>query len=167
MGGAGQESGVTPDLDTARGRDWPSVRQFNIFLENRLGALLDLVRRFEGTDIRVVSLTVVETADCAIIRLVPSDYERGYALLKNARIPFTESDLLVVQLPDTPHPLLAITKALLSAEININYMYPLLSRVGPQQAGAVALYVDDFEGGAAALRNAGFTLITENDLLSG
>ena len=43
------------DFSTARGRDWPSVRQFNVFLENRVGALLDVVRRFETTDIRIVS----------------------------------------------------------------------------------------------------------------
>ena len=39
-------------------------------------------------------MTVVETADCAIIRVVPSDYERGYEILEMAKVPFTESDLL-------------------------------------------------------------------------
>jgi hypothetical protein len=150
--------------DTARGRDWPSVRQFNIFLANRLGALLDLLRRFETSDVKVVSLTVVETADCAIIRLVPSDYERGYEILTSAKIPFTESDLLVVKLPDDDRPLLTITKALLTGEINICYMYPLLIGVGPMGNTAVALYVDDFEGAAAILEGQGFTLFTENDL---
>jgi len=158
----GEESGI--DYDTARGRDWPSVRQFNIFLSNRMGALLDLVRKFETTDVRVVSLTVVETADCAIIRLVPSDYERGYEVLTSAKFPFTESDLLVVKLPDDDRPLLTITKALLSAEINICYMYPLLTGVGPMGNTAIAVYVDDFEAAAAALEGQGFTLFTENDL---
>jgi hypothetical protein len=158
----GEESGI--DYDTARGRDWPSVRQFNIFLSNRMGALLDLVRKFETTDVRVVSLTVVETADCAIIRLVPSDYERGYEVLTSAKFPFTESDLLVVKLPDDDRPLLTITKALLSAEINICYMYPLLTGVGPMGNTAIAVYVDDFEAAAAALEAQGFTLFTENDL---
>src|ERR1700754_978967 len=120
--GDGDEAPV--DFDTAKGRDWPSVRQFNVFLANRLGALLDLVRRFEQTDIRVVSLTVVETADCAIIRLVPSHYERGYEILTSAKFAFTESDLLVVKLPDDDRPLLTIMKALLGAEIDICYMYP-------------------------------------------
>jgi hypothetical protein len=160
----GEESGVTYDADTARGREWPSVRQFNVFLGNRLGALLDLVRCFESTDVRVVSLTVLETADCAIIRLVPSDYERGYELLTAAKFSFTESDLLVVKLPDDNRPLLTITKALLGAEINIGYMYPLLTGVGPMGSTAVAVYVDDFEGAAAALEGQGFTLFTENDL---
>ncbi|HVL13790.1 MAG TPA: acetolactate synthase [Gemmata sp.] len=158
----GDESGI--DYDTARGRDWPSVRQFNVFLSNRMGALLDLVRKFESTDVRVASLTVVETADCAIIRLVPSDYERGYEILTSAKIPFTESDLLVVKLPDDERPLLTITKALLTAEIDICYMYPLLTGVGPMGNTAIAVYVDDFEAAAAALQGQGFTLFTENDL---
>ena len=160
----GEESGVDYDADTARGREWPSVRQFNVFLSNRLGALLDLIRRFESTDVRVVSLTVVETADCAIIRLVPSDYERGFEILTAAKFAFTESDLLVVKLPDDDRPLLTITKALLTAEINIGYMYPLLIGVGPLGNTAVAVYVDDFEGAAKALEAQGFTMFTENDL---
>jgi hypothetical protein len=158
----GDESGI--DFDTARGRDWPSVRQFNVFLSNRMGALLDLVRKFEITDVRVVSLNVIETADCAIIRVVPSDYERGYEILTAAKFPFTESDLLVVKLPDDDRPLLTITKALLGAEINICYMYPLLTGVGPMGNTAIAVYVDDFESAAAALEGQGFTLFTENDL---
>jgi len=160
----GEESGSEIGYETARGRDWPSVRQFNVFLANRMGALLELVRKFETTSVRVVSLTVVETADCAIIRLVPSDYERGYELLTAAKFPFTESDLLVVKLPDDDRPLLTITKALLGAEINICYMYPLLTGVGPMGNTAIAVYVDDFEAGAAALESQGFTLFTENDL---
>jgi len=152
------------DYTTAKGREWPSVRQFNVFLANRMGALLDLVRRFEQTDVRVVSLTVVETADCAIIRLVPSDYERGFEVLKSAKFAFTESDLLVVKLPDADRPLLTIMKALLGAEINIRYMYPLLTGVGPMGNTAIAMYVDDFEAAAAALETQGFTLFTENDL---
>jgi hypothetical protein len=160
----GDESGITYDTETARGREWPSVRQFNVFLANRLGALLDLVRRFEQPDIRVVSLTVVETADCAIVRLVPSDYERGYEILTAARFAFSESDLLVVKLPDDSHPLLTITKALLTAEIDICYMYPLLLGVGPMGCTAIAVHVSDHESAAAALEGQGFTLYTESDL---
>src|SRR5205085_5754276 len=94
----GEDSGV--GYATARGRDWPSVRQFNVFLENRVGALLNVVRRFEATDIKIISLTVNDLADCAIIRLVLSDPERALEILHQANLPVTESDLLVVQLPD-------------------------------------------------------------------
>ncbi len=159
-----EDSGAGVGFDTARGRDWPSVRQFSVFLANRMGAMLDLVRRFETSLIRVISLTVVENADCAIIRVVPSDYERGYEVLKQARLPFTETDLLVVKLPENDQPLLTITKALLNGEVNINYAYPLLIGVGPMGSTALAMHVDDFEDAVRTLQGQGFTLFTETDL---
>src|ERR1700730_7721503 len=126
------DSGAGVGFATARGRDGPSIRQFNVFLENRLGKLLEVVRRFETSDNHIVALTVVDSADCAIIRLVLSDPERALEIFQQAKLPVTESDLLVVKLPDGPHPILQICKTLLAAEINIHYAYPLL--VGPQGA---------------------------------
>src|SRR3989440_1087087 len=137
----GGDEGAGVGYSTARGRDWPSVRQFNVFLENRLGALLNVVRRFETTDIRIVALTVVDSADCAIIRMVLTDPERALEIFHQAKLPITESDLLVVQLPEGTQPLLQITKALLTAEIDINYAYPLL--MSPRGCAALALHVQD------------------------
>jgi hypothetical protein len=156
----GGESDVS--YATSRGRDWPSVRQFNVFLENRVGALLNVVRRFEQTDVRIVSLIVNDLADCAIIRLVLSDPERGLEILNLAKLPVTETDLLVVELPDHPQPLPVICKALLAAEINIDYAYHLL--VGSQHRAALALKVDNHETGVNTLRSQGFTVLTEGDL---
>src|SRR5947209_1956663 len=161
--GQNEDGGAGVGYKTARGRDWPSVRQFNIFVENRVGGLLNVVRRFETTDIHIVSLTVVDSADCAIIRLVLSDPERAYDIIQQAKFAFTESDLLVVELPDGPKPLLQICKALLSAEINIHYAYPLL--VGPGGRAAVAIRVEDFEMSASTLATQGFTLLSEGDLM--
>lgn len=160
--GQGEDSGSSVGFQTARGRDWPSVRQFNVFVENRVGNLLSVVRHFESTDIRIVSITVVDSADCAIIRLVLSDPERALEIFDRARLPVTESDLLVVQLPEGTQPLLEICKALLGAEISIHYAYPLL--VGPQGCAAVALHVEDHETAATTLSRLGFVLFTEKDL---
>src|SRR5438309_7732377 len=156
------DSGSGLDLATARGRDWPSVRQFNVFVANRLGGLADVVRRFETTDIHIVSLTVVDSADCAIIRIVLSDPERALEIFHQAKLPITESDLLVVQLPEGQQPLLQICKALLVAEINVDYAYPLL--VGPYGRAALALHVEDHESASQTLSRQGFTLFTEGDL---
>ena len=160
--GRGGDTGSVTPYSTARGRDWPSVRQFNVFVENRVGNLLSLVRRFETTDIRIVSLTVIDSADCAIIRMVLSDPERALEIFERAKLPVTESDLLVVQLPESSQPLLDICKALLGAEISIHYAYPLL--IGPSGRAAVALHVEDHETAANTLSRMGFTLFTENDL---
>lgn len=160
----GQDDGSGQGIDfaTARGRDWPSVRQFNVFVENRVGNLLSVVRRFESTDIRIVSLTVVDSADCAIIRMVLSEPERAREIFELAGLPITETDLLVVELPEGNQPLVQICKALLGAEISIHYAYPLL--VGSHGRPALALYVEDHETGVATLNRLGFTVLTEKDL---
>jgi hypothetical protein len=162
MSNQGEDAGAGVGFDTARGRDWPSVRQFNVFVENRVGNLLSVVRRFETTDIRIVSLTVVDSADCAIIRLVLSDPERAGEIFELAGLPYTETDLLVVKLPESPQPLLEICKALLGAEISIHYAYPLL--VGPHGNAALALHVEDHETAVQTLERLGFTVYTEKDL---
>ncbi|HJT78778.1 MAG TPA: acetolactate synthase [Gemmataceae bacterium] len=158
----GDDSGSQVGYSTARGRDWPSVRQFNVFIPNRVGGLLDVVRRFETTDNRIVSLTVVDSADCAIIRIVLSDPERAREIFDAAKLPVTESDLLVVELPEMAQPVLQICKALLMAEINIHYAYPLL--VGPHGRAALALHVEDHETAVNTLSRQGFTILTEGDL---
>ena len=157
-GDEGSEIGFT----TARGRDWPSVRQFNVFVENRLGNFLNVIRRFETSDNRIVSVTIVDSADCAIIRIVLSDPERALEVFQQAGLQFTESDLLVVQLPEGTQPVLQICKALLTAELSIHYAYPLL--IGPHGHPALALHVEDHEAAAQMLERCGFTLFTENDL---
>ena len=156
----GEDAGT--DFATARGRDWPSVRQFNVFLANRVGALVNVIRCFEHTDVRIVSMTIIDTADCAIIRMVLSDPERAVEIFERAGLMYTESDLLVVQLPAVKQPLLQICKALLAAEVNLHYAYPLL--VGPQGLPSLALYVENHEMAVQTLQAQGFTVFTENDL---
>jgi hypothetical protein len=156
----GEGSGT--DYATARGRDWPSVRQFNVFLANRVGALVNVFRCFENTDVRILSMTIIDTADCAILRLVLSHPERAVEILERAKLMYTESDLLVVQLPDGKQPLLQICKALLGAELNLHYAYPIL--VGPHGLPSLALHVDNHEQAVQTLASQGFTVFTENDL---
>src|SRR3954454_5577191 len=159
----GQDEGAGSGVgfETARGRDYPSVRQFNVFVENRVGNLLAVVRRFESTDIHIVSITIVDSADCAIIRMVLSDPERAKEIFERAGLPCTESDLLVVELPRSQQPLVEICKALLGAELSIDYAYPLL--VGPHGKAALAIHVEDHESAAQTLARLGFTLFTERD----
>jgi hypothetical protein len=161
----GGDEGEGVGFATAHGRDWPSVRQFNVFLANRLGALMGVVRRFESTDIRIIALSVVDSTDCAILRMVLSDPERAYEVFEQANLPFTESDLLVVTLPEGPQPLLQICKALLQAEISIHYAYPLMISEG--RRGGLAIHVEDIETATQHLQQNGFTLLSEKDLNEG
>lgn len=154
---------VVTDPALLRGRDWPSLRQFCIFLENRVGRLHDLLRRFEGHDLRVVALSIVDSVDCATARLLVDNYERGREILDLSDFAVFESDVIGVELPDGPQPYLRVCTALLQAEVNIHYTYPLLFR--RRGRCAIALYVDDIDLGLKILRDQGLKVVTEKDLL--
>ena len=109
-----------------------------------------------------MSLTVVDTANCAVIRLVDNHPERPTEVLERAGLPYTESDLLVVELPLGNQPLLQIFKA--PAGDRDQHPLRLSAADRPAQLPAVALHVEDHETAAVPLAKQKFTLFTENDL---
>jgi hypothetical protein len=155
--------GASTSFETMRGRNYPTIRQFTVFLENRVGQLLEVVRRFEGTGIRIVALSITDSAECAFVRFLLSHPERGREILERAGLAIIESDLIGVELPEGGQPLLQICTALLQAEINIIQAYPLMSR--PHGAPAVAIMVDNTENAMDTLARKGFRMISEGDLL--
>lgn len=150
------------DFATMRGRNYPAIRQFTVFLENRVGQLLEIVRKFEGSRVRIVALSIVDSAECAFVRFLLSHPEQGREILERAGLPLVETDLIGVELPDDPQPLLRVCTALLQAEVNIIQAYPLLFR--PHGRPVVALQVDNIEAGLETLAAKGFVMITEGDL---
>jgi len=157
----GNEDSVSPS--TMRGRDWPCLRQFAVVLENHVGSLHELMRHLEGHDLRVMALSIVDSVDCAIVRLVVDNYERGKELFDLSAFTVFETDLVGVELPDAPQPYVSICMALLQAELNIHYTYPLLYRRRGQ--GAIAMYVDEVDQALTILKEKGHRIITETDLL--
>ncbi|RIK84584.1 MAG: acetolactate synthase [Planctomycetota bacterium] len=154
--------GTGTDFATMRGRDYPSIRQFTVFLENRVGQLLEVVRRFEASRVKIVALSVTGSAECAFARFLLSHPEQGREILERAGLALIESDLIGVELPESPQPLLKVCTALLQAEVNIIQTYPLMVR--PRGRPVVALMVDNIEMAQETLAARGFTMITENDL---
>ena len=157
---AGEGSGV--GFATARGRSWPALRQFTVFLENRVGQLLEVLRRFDGSNVRIVALSINEAGECAFVRFLLSHPEQGREILERSGLAIVESDLIGVELPDGSQPLLRICTALLQAEVNIIQAYPIL--VHPRGRPAVAIMVDNIEMGLETLNSKNFTMITEADL---
>ncbi len=155
-------AGDTTDLSTMRGRNFPTIRQFTVFLENRVGQLLEVVRRFEGSRVRIVALSITDSTECAFVRFLLSHPEQGREILERAGLALIESDLIGIELPDTQQPLLQVCTALLQAEINITQVYPLLVR--PNGRPAVALMADNIEMAMETLDQKGFAMISENDL---
>lgn len=156
----GEGAGI--DFATARGRDYPTIRQFTVFLENRVGQLLELVRRFEGSHVTIVGLSINDATECAFVRIILSRPEQGREILERAGLTIIESDLLCVELPEDPQPMVQICSALLQAEINIIQAYPLV--VQPHGSPVMALMVDNVEAAVETLAGKGLTIINEDDL---
>lgn len=146
---------------TTQGFQPPYNTQFSAFLDNRCGKLLELVEIFSGHALRLVALSVVDSADHAVVRLVTSRAALARRLLQRHDIPFSEAEILVVELgPD--HTLSQLCIALLSAELNIHYAYPLMVR--SHGIPTIALHTDDQILAGQILRRKMFTLLGENDL---
>jgi hypothetical protein len=156
------EESVLPQTQEGAGFEPAVVRQFTVFLENRVGRLQSLVRAMETNQAKIIAFAIEESADSALVRLICSDSDIGRRVLGEGGFGFAESELLAVELPKRiGEPLIAVCYALLTAEINIHYAYPLLLRPrGP----AIALYVDDPTLAAQLLIRKGFTLLGESDL---
>ena len=160
--GFGDDASVEPM--TSRGRDWPCLRQFIVFLENRVGALHDILRRVERDDLRIIALSIVDSADCAVARIIVNNYERAHELLTFANVTMFETDVIGVLLPDADQPHTALLGSLMSAELNVQYVYPLMYR--KHGRGAVAVYVHDMDEALRVMKERQYELISEDDLLT-
>ena len=80
-----QSAGTGTDFATMRGRNYPAIRQFTVFLENKVGKLLEVIRRFEGSRVRIVALSISDTAECAFVRFLLSHPEQGREILERAK----------------------------------------------------------------------------------
>lgn len=149
---------------TMRGRDWPCLRQFCVFMENRVGRLHDLLKLIEQHDLHIKALSVVDSVDFAVARMIVTDNDRVREILNLSPFTFMENDILGVELPEETDPYGSIFRSLVGAEINIAYTYPLLLRRA--RNGGIVLYVDNIDTARQVLLEKGHHVLTENELLS-
>jgi hypothetical protein len=153
------EETVLPGTESGSGFEPVTVRQFTVFLENRVGRLSLLVRALEEIT-PIVGLAIEEAADAALARVICVSADAGKEVLRSHGFSFGEVQVLIVSLPKRTEPLMAICTVLLSAEINIHYVYPLLiCPNGP----ALVIYCDDSILASQILMRKGYRIIGESD----
>jgi hypothetical protein len=140
----------------------PLVKQFSVFLENKVGALLELTRTLSETNVHVCGISVVDTADSSVVRIVVDDPERCHDALGKANIPAGESTLVVVEMPRGPEKLDTVLRSLVAAEVNIQYTYSLMVR--PHDKALLALHCEDPEYARDVLMKAGYRVLGQKDI---
>jgi hypothetical protein len=149
---------VPPTTTTTPG---DPVKQFSVFTANQVGRLHELTALFKQNDVHVMAITVLDSADSAIVRLVVDDPDRARELMINNDFPYSEADLLMVEIDDESK-LTAVLAALLEAEVNIHYVYSFIKR--PKGKAALALSVEDPDIAAQAVAQRGFKVLSQSDI---
>jgi hypothetical protein len=137
------------------------VRQFSIFLANKAGRLLELIRILHSRQVHVVALTILDTTDSSIVRMVVDDPDQARAIFHEQAVAHTESSVVAVELSAATE-LPKVLSSLLEAEINILTTYAFLVR--PEARPALCLNLDDNELGAQVLARGGFKLLGQGDI---
>ena len=138
------------------------IRQFSVFMENKAGRLLDLVKLLGENQVHIVALTILDSVDASIVRLVVDDPSRARGILLEHTVSFTESTLVVVELPSSAEDLASVLTALLQAECNIYFSYSFLTR--PRGKAALAVHVDDEEVAIGVLTQNHFKILSQKDV---
>ena len=128
-----------------------SATQLAVFLANRLGALARVCDALAKVEINIHALTISDTVDHSVVRMVVSDPTRALMLLGEAGVLALETDVLMIETENEPGVLAKIAERLSRAEVNIEYAYLAAS---PQAAtGLIILRPNDVEKAQRALRD--------------
>ncbi len=137
------------------------VKQFSVFTENRVGRLHDLTSLLKANNVHIMAITVLDTTDCAIDRLIVDDPDKARELMISNDFPYAECNVLAVEIADESD-LNGVLAALLEAEINIHYIYSFIKR--PEGKSALAINTEDFDVAAQALSKRRYRVLTQTDI---
>jgi hypothetical protein len=137
------------------------VKQFSVFAENRVGRLYDVTALLKDNNVHVMAITVLDTTDSAIVRLIVDDPDKARELMINNDYPYTECDVLAVEISDESE-LKGVLAALFEAEINVHYIYSFIKR--PEGKAGVAINAEDDDVAAQALHKRGYRVLTQRDI---
>ena len=140
-----------------------TLRQLTVFVENKQGALVKITDLLAANGIDMRALSLADTKEFGILRLIVDDTEKALDVLKNAGVLANITPVIGVKISDEPGKLSAALAALDKAGVNVEYLYAFLSRT-PRHA-YVVLRVSDNDAAGAALAAADFHTVCEKDFL--
>jgi hypothetical protein len=133
------------------------VEQISIFLENKAGRLAEVTRILGEGGINIRALSLADTSDFGILRLIVNDHEKAKKILKEHGFTVGRTEVVAVEVEDRPGGLSSILQILYEAGINVEYMYAFV-----QQSGKNAVLIfrfDDVNAAADVLTRNGVTII--------
>jgi hypothetical protein len=133
------------------------VEQISVFLENKPGSLVHATRVLKENNINIRTLSLAETVDFGILRLIVNDVEKTNKVLKDAGFRVSKTVVVAVEVPDQPGGLHSIMEALTQDAINVEYLYAFVEKSG--QNAVIIFRFDDPEKAIDVLLKHKFTVV--------
>jgi hypothetical protein len=133
------------------------VEQISIFLENKSGRLADVAEVLAKAGINIRALSLADTADFGILRLIVNDTEKAKGVLKENGFTVGKTEVVAIEVPDRPGGLAGILSSLKGEEINVEYMYAFVRKSG--ENAVIIFRFDDIEKAIKVLQKAGVRIL--------
>jgi hypothetical protein len=138
------------------------VKQISVFLENKEGRLANVTKIIADSGINIRAMSIADTTDFGILRLIVNDPESAKIVLENAEFTVSVKEVLAIGIADEPGSLSKAMASLLENDIVIEYMYAFLGKC--QGKALVILKVSDNEKALKSLETGGIDVISEQEL---
>ena len=139
-----------------------AIKQLTVFIQNKKGTVVSVTEILAKNDINLRALSIAETQDFGILRLIVSDESAAEKVLRENGYLIKVIDVVGVKIGDAPGKLTAALDVLDKANINVEYLYAFMART--EKHAYVVLRVEDNEEAESILTSAGFKMISEADI---
>jgi hypothetical protein len=138
------------------------ITQLSIFLENTAGRLREVTGILRDAQINIRALSLAETADFGILRVIVNDPQKAMQALRNAHFTVRETPILAVEVPDRPGGLHSLLEALANEGINIEYVYGFVEKRSDN--ALIVIRVEDPDRAIEVLQKQGFNVLGNQDI---
>ena len=135
-----------------------SVKQISVFLENKSGRLADVTRVLGEGGVNLRAITIADTADFGILRLIADDPDKALQILEGGGFTAKVTEVLAVEVPDTPGGLAKAMMLFSKNDVNIEYLYASLEHT--QQKAVIVFKVEELTRGEKVLAESDMNQVT-------
>ncbi len=140
------------------------VEQISVFLENKSGRLADVTSVLAEAGINLRALSLADTADFGILRLIVNDIERAKQVLKDNSFTVGRTEVVAVEVEDRPGGMAKILRVLDKGGINVEYMYAFVQKSG--EHAIIIFRFDALDEAIEVLQSAGIRILKGEEILS-
>ncbi len=133
------------------------VQQISIFLENKKGRLANVTEVLGRNEINIRALSIADTTDFVILRLIVNKPELAYQILKDEGFTVSSTDVIAVEVTDQPGGLSQILRLLEKVEINIEYLYAFVTQ--SSSAALIVFRVEQVDKAINVLKENGVNVV--------